>query len=250
MLGLLAFLFCGCSKEKVITVPKEVNLRLDYTFKESGSMTRAGADVYGAFYEKYIKTKKLTPKTYSLTFTPKESAATILELNGQWGDNNSIRLPEGDYTVKGYSRPILEQGEDSFGQLPPSDSVFLSFAEDVRIVFDMNELTLTAGYDSFLLLFDAANTSKIQRGSNGNFSDSSPLLSNDENNYWLFVRDKEYSTWTSYGYSTSYISLHLTRSNGNLIDLSIQNIPMEKGRYYYFNDMTNSFDIPPMESGN
>ena len=250
VLGLFALTLCSCSKDGAYVTPEEVEVTLDYTFADSGSMTRAGTEVYGAFYDKYIKTKKLTPKTYSLTFTSKDSAATVLELNGQWGDNNSIRLPEGDYTVKGYSRPILEQGEDSFGQLPPSDSVFLSFSEDVRIVNDMNELTLTADYDSFLLLFDAANTSKIQRGSNGNFSDSSPLLPNDENNYWLFVRDKGYSTWTSYGYSTGYISLHLTRNDGNLIDLSIQKIPMDKGKYYYFNDMTNSFDIPPMESGN
>lgn len=249
-LGLLALALCSCSKEEVETSPKEIELKLNYTFTESGSMTRAGSDVYNAFYGKHIKTKELTPKTYFLTFKSKESSATIMEVKGKWSDNNSIRLPEGDYTVAGYSRPVLDVGQSDLGDLPPSDSVYLSFSEDVRIVNDMTSLTLTALYDSSLLLFDKTNTENIRRGSNGTVSDNSPQLPNDGTNYWIFIRDKQFSTWTQYGYSTSYISLHLYRKDETVIDLLIRNLPLDKGKYYYFNDMTNSFDIPPMESGN
>ena len=51
-IGLLALVLCSCSKEEVDTTPKEVEVKLDYTFAESGSMMRSGADVYGAFYDK------------------------------------------------------------------------------------------------------------------------------------------------------------------------------------------------------
>ena len=30
----------------------------------------------------------------------------------------------------------------------------------------------------------------------------------------------------------------------------LQDIPFTIGKYYYFNNMTNSFDLPPMDSGN
>lgn len=32
--------------------------------------------------------------------------------------------------------------------------------------------------------------------------------------------------------------------------LELDDIPFEKGKYYYFNDIDNSFNIPPMEEGN
>ena len=32
--------------------------------------------------------------------------------------------------------------------------------------------------------------------------------------------------------------------------IELDDIPFEKGKYYYFNDIDNSFNIPPMEEGN
>ena len=38
--------------------------------------------------------------------------------------------------------------------------------------------------------------------------------------------------------------------DGQSSSIILDNIPFEKGKYYYFNDISNSFDIPPMEAGN
>ena len=82
MLGVIASLLCSCSKEDDYIANQDVEFNLSYTFAESGSMTRAsGADVYGEFYDKYIKTKLLTPTTYSLTFS-NSNGETVMTTSG------------------------------------------------------------------------------------------------------------------------------------------------------------------------
>lgn len=253
-IGLLALALCSCSKEEVDTTPKEVDVKLDYTFAESGSMTRAGADMYGAFYDKYIKTKKLTPKTYSLTFKDKSTGYKTLEVSGAWDDNISVRLPSGNYTVTGMSHPIIENYENS-----PADTVYMKFSEDVTIKEDMTELVLTAQYDSYLLLFDKANASAVNYkgvyGGSSNVSQRSQILplSSDDRVYWSFLRSISY-------YYTDVVnnaiipyenySININRKDKSEVILYFDGLRFVIGKYYYFNDMTNSFDIPPMDSGN
>lgn len=242
--SLVGFTSCSSDEEDIYS-PQQVDLTIDYTFIESGSMTRVsttraiGADVYDDFYNKYIKTKQLTPTTYSLTFRNKETGEVVMTIDGNWSETNNIRLPEGNYTVTGKSQPI--EKETYYGYEYPSDTVYLTFEEDVKIIKDMSNLTLTANYDAFLLLFDTENTEKIRMN-------SERLLTSNNNVYWLFMRDKMYRT--SSGSSTGYYDLDISRKNGDKLNIQIKNIPFEKGKYYYFNDMTNSFDIPKMESGN
>ena len=239
----LAFLssLYSCSPNE----PQEVDFTLNYTFVESGSMintntTRVdGNSVYNNFYEKHIQTKLLTPTTYSLTFKNQDKDEFVT-IDGTWNENNGVRLPEGKYIVKGVSQPI--EKELSYGYKYPSDTAYLIFEEEVSIEKDMSHLTLTANYDSFLLLFDATNTQMIKVMNQDKF------LTCDDDNYWLFVRDKMYKS--SNGSSTTYYFLDITRKNGDKINIELNNFPFEKGKYYYFNDMTNSFDIPKMESGN
>ena len=238
-IGLLALILCSCSKEEVDTTPKEVEVKLDYTFAESGSMMRSGADVYGAFYDKYIKTKKLTPTTYKLTFTNKKTG-TVAQINGLWNSQDGIRLVEGEYEVSGTSHPIEETSSLNI----PSDSVYLAFNETVNISKDAKILTLTAKYDSYLLMFDKANYSNITYNV-FDIAGAAKSLLETESLLTLFIKDLKYGITSSYGH---YI--YLTRSNGQKSEILLNNIPFEKGKYYYFNDMTNSFDIPPMESGN
>ena len=53
IIRIIAIALCGCAKDEVETIPKEVAFTLDYTFVESSSMTRAsGGEVYGDFYDK------------------------------------------------------------------------------------------------------------------------------------------------------------------------------------------------------
>lgn len=253
-IGLLALALCSCSKEDGIITPQEIEFTLDYTFAESGSMTRAGADVYGAFYDKHIKTKKLTPKTYSLTFKDKSTGRKALEVNGAWDNKISVRLPSGNYTVTGISHPIIENYENS-----PADTVYMKFSEDVTIKEDMTELVLTAQYDSYLLLFDKTNASAVNY--KGVYSGTSSVsqksqilpLSSDDNIYWSFL------TSTSYYYTDvqnntripyENYSISINRKDESEVILYFDGLRFTIGKYYYFNDMTNSFDIPPMESGN
>ena len=235
MLFVASFLgLASCSNDEIYT-PQEVDLTLDYTFAESGSMTRAtGEEVYGGFYEKYIKSKLLTPKNYTITFKEKTTGAYVI-IRGIWGEKNGLRLTEGDYVVTGTSHP-LPQDNTSFDEI--SDSVFISFSEEVHITKDMTALTLTAKYDSYLLMFDTEQTSKASYVYNTYSKD----LKSCDGIYTLFVNSL---TW---GNSENII--YLNRKNGKTVLVSLDKFPFEKGKYYYFNDMTNSFDIPKMESGN
>ncbi len=213
---------------------------LNYTFAESGSLSRAtGADVYNNFYEKYIKTKILTPKSYSLKFTHKETGATAT-INGLWENKDMVRLVEGEYYITGTSSP---KPKGVSYQSMPSDTVFLSFNEDIVVTKDMTSLNLTAIYDSYLILFDNTNYSNINFYHSGNGTIDNPLFMTDEV-FSLFIRDFNYK-------SADYIpQIKATRIDNKSIIINLNKFPFEKGKYYYFNDMTNSFDIPPMESGN
>ena len=238
--------FTSCSNEDDIYTPHEVDLTLDYTFIESGSMakkngTRAtGAEVYDEFYEKYIKTKILTPKNYYLEF--KNDQGAVLTINGKWEENNGIRLPEGEYTVTGYSYPIENYAEKP--QYLPSDTVYIRFDEKVSIIKDMRLLTLNAKYDSYLLLFDRVNKSKIE------LSVGPKMLKNDESCYWVFSKEKSWTNWDNGFAFGHYLTANIYMDNGDNLEVVFGKLPIEIGKYYYFNDMTNSFDIPKMESGN
>lgn len=212
---------------------------LNYTFAESGSMSRTtGNDVYTTFFDKYIKTKQLTPTTYSLTFTNKETGA-IATINGRWDKNDGIRLPEGTYNITGISTPI----EKDFKEW--SDSVYLAFNEDVVIKKNMTQLTLTAIYDSYLILLDTENTqSVVCKCRDLTSTTKNGILNHDDTVFWLSMQ-KTYHNYTKNDYY-----LTITRNDGQKSTINLFDIPFEKGKYYYFNDMTNSFDIPKMESGN
>lgn len=229
-------LLCSCEKKYV---PQEVELSLDYTFIERGDMSRTtGNEVYADFYSKYIKNKVLAPKTYELTFTNMETGTSSV-INGRWDKKDGIRLVEGQYEVVGKSAPLHKR--DDFKEF--SDSVYIAFNETVSIRKGDTSLSLTAIYDSFLLMLDADNTDKVScycSGYTGLFA-----VGHNENLFWLFMqqtyRDKE---------NNKGFNLQVLRKDGLNSTIPLLNIPFEKGRYYYFNDITNSFDIPPMESGN
>ena len=234
--------FTSCTKEETLDVPQDVTFTLDYTFVESGSMSRAtGTEVYNEFYEKYIKTKVLTPTSYSLTFTNKATGATAT-MEGCWDKTEGIRLVEGEYEVKGVSQPITRN-------TTPSDTVYLSFEENISISKDMDRLLLTAKYDSYLLMLDASNYKEAHfnhYSSNNSNPDIKKPLYKADNLLTLFIRDFNYGS----SYNSMIPKLILTRKDNHSIEVPLNKIPFEKGKYYYFDDMTNSFDLPPMESGN
>ena len=235
MLFVTSFLcFTSCSNdEDEFYTPQEVDFTLDYTFVESVSMTRAtGESVYNDFYESHILTKELTPKTYSLRFTNIETNA-YAEFNGRWDCKDGVRLKEGKYIVTGNSTP-KQKGINA------SDSVYLTFQDTVQIVKDMAQLTLKADYNAFLLMFDAENIKAIAYNPGDNNNSSFPLNKTEENIYYIFMT----------GVYNQTTNIAIGRNNNLYSYIYLNKTPFEKGKYYYFNDMTNSFDIPKMESGN
>lgn len=236
-----ALSFTGCSSDNKTTqeeptLPKsEVSISLDYTFVESGNMSRSGASAYQEFFDNYIKTKQLAPKKYSLTFDTEEGKQAQ-SVTGPWA-GKSLKLREGTYKVKGYSYPTFEDNHPYHKSA--SDSLFLNFDETVNISKTTTKLTLSAQYDCFLLLFPAENIDRII----ASYHNQPQKVGNV---YCYFVNAASYN----YGASSSSLDLSVFRKDGTIVDVQIGGMGFEKGKYYYFDDLTNSFNIEPMPNGN
>ncbi len=235
-LGLLTF--TGCDNETEMP-PTEVAVSLNYSFVESGSMTRAGGEVYTDFYNKYVKTKILTPKNFNLTFKNVETGATTV-INGEWSKNHSLKMLTGEYEVTGTSYP----NQTSNNSFKGVDSVYLCFNEKINISPETESVNLTAQYDSYMLMFDKADKTSVKYYYKYNSSSSGSTISfkNIDNLYYAFFN----KLWDT----RSYINrLNIERPVG-ISTIDMNDMPFEKGKYYYFNDLSNSFDLPPMTSGN
>jgi len=232
--------FTGCSEESAIEQPsKEVEVSLNYSFMESGNMTRTGSTVYTDFYNKYIKTKQLTPTSYSLTFKNKESG-TIATINGLWKNKDGVKLIEGEYEVTGVSYPA---GKTTFNNCI-SDTLYLTFNEDVNIGRNSSLITLTAKYDSYMLLFDNSNADNVIYNVNENLSNEHFVLPQIDESFYAFIHS---FYWNG---NTNPNRISIKRKDGKYSHIELDKVPFEKGKYYYLNDIDNSFNIPPMEEGN
>lgn len=232
LLMMTTLAIAGCSNEEQNNlVLEEVTVNIDYDFWESGNMSRSGADLYTNFYNKYIKTKLLTPTTYTLSLSTKDVPKSTT-INGYWGNKDGIRLVEGTYNIYGTSNPISSKAS--------IDTLSMSFSEKVAITKETTSITLTAKHSSFMLIFDASNTTSIDysgylHGGYGTYS----LAKKDDIFYIFISKDIEESD-----------KIVITRKNKKQVTINLYGLPFEKGKYYYFNDVTNSFDVPPMTEGN
>lgn len=232
--------FSGCGSESQPNEPQapkeEVLVELNYSFVESGSMSRSGEDAYQKFFDTYIKTKILAPKNYTLTFNTEEGI-TAQSVSGPWA-GASVKLREGTYQVSGNSFPSTYKN-DSGHYKYASDSLYVKFDEPININKDTKAIPLSAQYDCYLLLFNAENISEIH----STFA-ASPQKAGDV--YYLFVNAGVYTS-----YSSQYaLSIIITRKDGTRIETRIGGMGFEKGKYYYFDDVSNSFNIEPMLNGN
>lgn len=126
------------------------------------------------------------------------------------------------------------------------DSVYLSFKENIVIDKNTTSINLSAQYNSYMLIFDINNTKSIEYnygtydGSEGHYI----TLPKSGNIYYMFVK----SLLNEGNPATNRITIH--RNSGLTSTIYLSKTPFENEKYYYFNDTTNSFDIPPMEEGN
>lgn len=249
LLCFIAAIISSCKGEDPVNPNRELEIKLSYKFSNSGDMSRASnSDIYAEFYDQFIKPHILTPTKYSLSFKNIETNA-VTTINGSWKDNTGIRLLSGKYEITGISHPTFAK---AIGM--PSDTVYIAFNEIVTIGDNMTELTLNATYDSYLLLFDKQHSSNVSyRGKSTNVSGESEIqLKSTDKLYWLFINGNEYTSISSS--DNTYIfknsKMEITRNNGDNATIYFEGMPFELGKYYYFNDVTNSFDIPTMEKGN
>lgn len=230
----IMFTLLSCSNEDEIIVDQpetEVEVSLDYSFVETGYMTRSGSDVYMDFYNKYIKTKLLTPTKFILTFTNKETGA-VAKIGGYWNKRHMVKLLTGEYEVTGTSVPSSSMC---------LDTAYLYFDENIIIDNETQEINLTAKYDSYLLMFDKSDKRMVDYKYGSGYTTDSPSsisLKNVDDIYYAFFNKL----------LANENSIEINR--GVISTISLDDIPFEKGKYYYFNDVSGSFDIPPMESGN
>ena len=239
--ALTSLLSIGCTEQEEPQAEiqqAEVEFTLDYSFVESGSLTRAGSDAYTDFYNKYVKTKVLTPRNYSLTFTNKETGA-VATVKGEWDKNHALKLPTGEYEVVGTSYPNSGQS----GSFQGIDSLYLCFDEIVNINTNTTSLNLTAQYDSYLLMFDKSDKELI------NYHRQPDRIYDGRDSELKEVDGIYYALMNEIWVGAYNVRLTIQRPVGNS-SINMNDILFEKGKYYYFNDLSNSFDIPPMESGN
>ena len=232
LFAILATIF-ACSKD--LSEPTEVSVSIDYTLPESGDMGRSGAALYAEFYSKYISTRKLTPTTFSLTFTNTKDESSVT-IEDKWTDNHGLKLPAGTYKVEGKSYPKSKYTGQYEKRL--IDTLWLKFNEEIEIKPDTKRLKLNASYDSFMLFFDADGISSIGSSVSGTNEYNDTVKKVDEI-YYLFLQ-------------TAKVGHRLTidRENGGFAVLDLGKMTLEKGKYYYFGNIETGYDLPEMESGN
>lgn len=232
-MGILSSLFfnaCSSSEEEPVVVEEQssVTFYLDLAFVEGGSMSRSNSDVYTKFYNEKIKTKELIPDDYEISFT-NTVTGTRYDFTGKWSNKDKITLLEGTYKVNGASRTSEMC----------SDKASITFTQDVEVNTGMASLTVTAGYECCLLMFNKSNITKLEF----KYSSNTIPLFTYEDYYYCFGVNLNSS-------SSNSVYFNGERDNGSTFTFKVGENTFETGKYYFFNDVTSSFDVPTMEAGN
>ena len=147
-----------------------------------------------------------------------------------------MSILEGSYTVEGESAPIRTT----------VDTLSLKFSEDVVITKDTKEVMLNAQYDSFLLLLNAQEIKSAEYKYSTSVNAFRVIdLRNAAGLYYMFVK-----TYFSHDENVGQDMIVTRQDNGGGETIYLNELPFEIGKYYYFNEVTNSFNIPAMEEGN
>ena len=218
----------SCSKDEE-PVQKVGKFTIDYILPQSGSMTKSGEDLYNDFYEKYIKTKIVTPKRYDITFINKDTGYDM-QISGVWGDNATVILPYGKYIIQGNSLHPF-----GVSQTPAAyDTLRLSFGGEIVINEESGNITLEAQYDSYMLMFNKQGNSVTYFTNKEHYN-----VASKDNIYYFF----------GYKGMPKSSEISITKDNGNIIGIEIGVYQFENGIYYYFDDVDHIYNIPPMSPG-
>jgi hypothetical protein len=228
-----------------------VKISLDYGFASSGSITTKGVSSYLDFYNKYITSKVLTPRTYNLTFLGFSPLPNIAQgMQGKWGDKLFIPLPPGKYFVTGQSYPTKY---DICG-----DTCYLSFHDTIYITQTTTNITLKAYYDCSLILLDTTDVKSTELFGNApansikstmmkgefyhSFYANGPAngAGQDKFDLNLKVTSRQIETIPSYDYP------YIPYTRNKAITMYLWYYTWEAGRYYYFSNTNNGYTLSPM----
>lgn len=230
------FQSCSTSGEDEINGPSgEANFRIDYTLT-SGNMKSIASEVYEKFYEDHIKTRKLTPDTYSIVFTHKGTGQKI-EVKGLWSENKMVRMPEGTYTVTGTSA----DGTNTY----VCDKAVLSFSEEITVTADMESLIVKAQYASPLLFFSAESTKSVTYYaiSYPSVEYQAETLPKVDGYHYAFMK-------AFGGVSLDYKShFEIEKNSGTSTKMYTNSVKLDNGKYYFYDDVTGGFSLDPMTPG-
>lgn len=213
---------------------EEVKVRFVYKLdtSHSGSMTRSSGDeLFDEFYEK-ISNGELVASDYNLTLT-ETTTGVKYEFNGKWSDKNMLSLRTGKYKVEGTSTAA-----GSYIQ----DRCSLSFNEEIDVTSSTATITLNAAYDCSLLIFTDSNISSIYYYE---------TYTNDGSS----GRARNFFTFSSYRYAFVNVDLQGNAringqyTNGATFVIYTKGLKFDKGKYYIYNSISNSFTVPKMEQG-
>lgn len=228
----------GCKKVSVEPITEEVSITLSYALDTSvgSDMTKASdAEVFDMFYEK-MKTGELVAPDYHITFEEVTTGATY-EFNGKWDNEDMITIRTGKYRIKGYSRASGEYIQDKAS---------LAFDEEREISASSRSVVLTAIYDCFLLAFAKSDIKTMKLYYTYYGDSSAKTLFSFEDYYYAYANDVLYSNQAN---RKEQACISGERQNGSIFKIYVGNANLEKGKYYIYNDVNGSFELPKMEAG-
>ena len=227
----------GCQKTTPEPTPQDVNVTITYTLDTSvgSDMTKAtDAEVFDMFYQK-MKTGEMVEPSYKLIFTETNTGAQYV-FNGEWGENDIITIRTGNYRVTGTS---TAEGECM------QEIASLKFEQEIEISTSSTSITLNAIYDCFLLAFAKSDIVELANKHHNNYTPTPFFTFGDY--YYAFISDKIWSYVMETGKDNVYIIG--TREDGSTFKILTYNAAFEKGKYYIYNDVSGSFELPKMEAG-
>jgi hypothetical protein len=238
----IILLCISCTKDSLYSPQENITFSIDYSFPtKSGNITAKSSSSYIEFYDEFIITKILTPRTYELSFR-NTTTNEIISVARSWSVTNPISLPEGTYNVTGKSWP-----KDPTVYV---DTCHLSFQESVTIDANTSNVILTAKYDCYLILIEPSNIKSVElRRSSGPDDPIKdrflPLRSGKY--YHLFGLHETFIDSSTLG---KISGLMVDKTNGDHFNLDLFNKTWSRGKYYYFKSVSDEYFLAPMTSNN
>jgi len=237
--AILGFGVTSCSNEesdevteKPAPVDEEVQVYFVYTLDTSVGtpMTRtSGDEVFNQFYDK-IKTGELVPDDYSLTLTETTTGAKYV-FKGKWSENNLVTIRTGKYKVEGSST--------ASGYI--QDKCSISINEEISITASSSAICLNASYECSLLVFTDTNIKNVY------YFDSDNGTGGYQRQFYSFSTYKYAFVINDILQQKTYFGGTFT--NESTFRIYVAGLQFEKGKYYVYNAVSNSFNLPKMVQG-